>query len=60
MGADLDHHDSECFALETSKDHFVVFGIAPKQCTLDPFVDYDGYSISSEVSFPTVVDIMVI
>ena len=60
MGADLDHHDSECFALETSKDHFVVFGIAPKQCTLDPFVDYDGYSISYKGFLPSVVDIMVI
>ena len=29
-------------------------------CTLDSFVDHDGYSISSKGFLPTVVDIMVI
>ena len=29
-------------------------------CLLDSLVDYDGYSISSKGSWPTVVDIMVI
>ena len=29
-------------------------------CILDSLVDYDGYSISSKGSWPTVVDIMVI
>jgi len=29
-------------------------------CILDSFVDYEGYSISSKVFLPTVVDIMVI
>ena len=47
-------------ALETNKDHSVVFEIAPKYCILDSFVDYEDYSISSEGLLPTVVDIMVI
>ena len=38
----------------------VVFEIASKYCILDSFVDYDGYSISSEGFLPTVVNIMVI
>ena len=29
-------------------------------CILDSLVDYDGYSISSKGSWPTVVDIIVI
>ena len=59
-GIDLDYCDIEWFALETSRDHFVVFEIAPKYCILDSFVDYKGYSISSKGFLPTVVDIMVI
>ena len=43
-----------------NRDHSVVFEIAPKNCILDSFVDYDGYSISSKGFFFTVVDIMVI
>ena len=38
----------------------VISEIAPKYCILDSFVNYEGYSISSKVFFPTVVDIMVI
>ena len=60
QGIDLDYHDIEWFALETNRDHSVVFEIASKYCMSDSFVDYDGYSISSEGSLPTVVDIMVI
>ena len=41
-------------------DHSVVFDTAPKYCILDSFVDYEGYSISSKVFLPTVVDIVVI
>ena len=41
-------------------DHSVIFEIVPKYCILDSFVDYEGYSISSKVFLPTVVDIMVI
>ena len=57
---DLDYCDSEWFALETNRDHSVVFEIASKYCILDSFVDYDGYSISSKGFLPTVVDTMVI
>ena len=59
-GIGLDYHDIEWFALETNRDHFVVFEIALKYCILDSFVDYDGYAISSKGFLPTVVDIMVI
>ena len=47
-------------ALETNRDHSVVFEIAYKHCISDSFVDHDGYSISSKRFLPTVVDIMVI
>ena len=43
-----------------NRDRSVIFEIVPKYCILDSFVDYDGYSISSEGFLPTVVDIMVI
>ena len=59
-GIDLDYCDTEWFALETNRDHSVVFEIASKYCISDSFVDYDGYSISSKGFLPTVVDIMVI
>ena len=58
QGIDLDYHDIEWFALETNRDHSVVFEIASKYCISDSFVDHDGYSISSEGFLPTVVDIM--
>ena len=51
--------DIEWFALETNRDHSVIFEIASKYCISDSFVDYDGYSISSKGLLPTVVDIMV-
>ena len=59
-GIDLDYCDTEWFALETSRDHSVIFETASKYCILDSFVDSDGYSISSKGFLPTVVDIMVI
>ena len=59
-GLDLDYCDIEWFALETNTDHSVISEIASKYCISDPFVDYDGYSISSKGFLPTVVDIMVI
>ena len=59
-GIDLDYHDIEWFALETNRDHSVVFEIASKYCILDSFVDHDGYSISSKGFLPAVIDIMVI
>ena len=52
--------DIEWFALETNRDHSDVFEIPSKYRISDPFVDYDGYSISSKGFLPTVVDIMVI
>ena len=59
-GIDLDYCDIEWFALETNRDHSVVFEIASKYCILDSFVDSDDYSISSKGFLPTVVDILVI
>ena len=56
----LDYCDIEWFALETNRDHSVIFEIASKYCISDSFVDHDGHSISSEGFLPTVVDIMVI
>ena len=58
-GIDLDYCDLEWFALETNRDHSVIFEIAPRYCISDSFVDYDGYSISSKGLLPTVVDIMI-
>ena len=60
LGIDLDYCDIEWFALETNRDHSVIFEIASKNCISDSFVDHDDYSISSEGFLPTVVDIMVI
>ena len=57
---DLNYRDIEWFALETNRDHSVIFVTASKYCILDSFVDYDGYSISSKGFLPTVVDIMAI
>ena len=60
QGIDLDNCDIEWFALETNRDHSVVFEIASKAYISEPFVDYDGFSISSKGFLPTVVDIMII
>ena len=57
---DLDYCDIEWFALETNRDHSVVFEIASKYCILDSLVDHDGYSISSKGFLSALVDIMVI
>ena len=59
-GIDFNYSDIELFALETNRDHSVIFEIASKYCISDSLVDYEGYSISSKVFLPTVVDIMVI
>ena len=58
-GIDLDYCDIEWFALETNRDHSVIFEISSKYCISDSFVDYDCYSISSKGFLPTVVDIIV-
>ena len=60
QGIDLNYCDIECFALERSRDHSVVFETTPKYHILESFVDYEGYSISSKGFLTTVVDIMVI
>ena len=60
LGHRLGLRDIEWFALETNRDHSVVYEIVSKNCILDSFVDHDGYSISSKRFLPTVVDIMVI
>ena len=49
--------DIEWFALETNRDHSVVFEIASKYCISNSFVVYDAYSISSKGFMPTIVDI---
>ena len=59
-GIGLDYRDIEWFALETNRDHSVVFEIASKYCISNSFVDHDGHSISSGGFLPAVVDIMVI
>ena len=41
-GIDFDYCDIEWFALETKRDHSVVFEIATKYCISDSFVDYEG------------------
>ena len=38
-GIDLDYCDIEWFALETNRDHSIVFEIASSYCILDSFVD---------------------
>ena len=60
LGHRLGLRDTEWFALETNRDHSVVFEIASKYCISDSVVDHDGHSISSEGFLPAVVDIMVI
>ena len=53
----LDYHDILRFALETNRDHSVIFESAPKNCISDSFIDYADYSISSKGLFSTVVNI---
>ena len=58
VGRRLGFCDIEWFALETNRDHSVIFELAPKYCISDSFVDYEVYSISSKGFFPTVVVVM--
>ena len=60
LGLEVDYCVIEWFALETDRDHSVILDTAPKYCSLDSFVDYEGYSISFKGFFLTVVDIFVI
>ena len=48
------------FALETNRDHSIIFEITSKYCILDSFANYQGYSISSKGFLPKEVNIMVI
>ena len=41
-GIDLDYCDIEWFALETNRDHSVIFEIASKYRISDSFVDHDA------------------
>ena len=45
---DLDYCDIERFALETNRDHSVVFEIASKYCIWDSFVDHYIYYCGQE------------
>ena len=60
LGHRLELPNIEWFALETNRDHSVIFEISSKYCILDSFVDHDGYSISPKGFLPAVADIMVI
>ena len=44
-GIDLDYCNI-MFALETNRDHSVIFEIAPKYCISDSVVDHEGYCSS--------------
>ena len=55
LGHRLHYCDIEWFALETNRDHSVVFEMASNYCISESFVDYDGYSISSKGFLPTIV-----
>ena len=60
-GIDLDYCGIEWFALETNRNHSVIFEISPRYCISDSVVDYHGYSSFSKGFFlPIVIDIMVI
>ena len=59
-GINFSYCDIEWLALEMNRDHSVIFEIAPKYSISNSFVGYEGYSLSSRVFLPTVVNIMVI
>ena len=42
LGIDLDYNEIEWFALETNRDHPVIFEIAYKYCIWDSFVDHEA------------------
>ena len=57
-GKDLYYCDIEYFALETNRNHSVIFEVSPRYSFLT-LVDYKDYSISAKGFLSTVVDIMV-
>ena len=58
-GIDLGYCDIEWFALETNRDHSVVFELH-LSTAFQTLVYHDSYSISFKGFLATVVDIMVI
>ena len=50
-------HDSWTLMLKRNGDNSVVLEVAPKYYILDSSVEYEGYSISSRIFLPTVIDI---
>ena len=56
----MDYRDIAWLALETNRDHSVIFEIASKYCISDSLVDCDDYFISSKGFLPTVVDTMLV
>ena len=54
QGIYLDYCNIEWFALETNREHSVIFEIAFKYCISDSFLDHDGYSISSKGFLPRI------
>ena len=52
---DLRYCNTEWFALEMNRDHYVIFEIASRYCISDSFVDYDGYSISSNEFYTMII-----
>ena len=58
-GIDLEYCDIEWFALETNRDHCVIFEVVPSTA-FQTLYDYESYSISSKVFLSMVVDIIVI
>ena len=55
----MDYCDIEWLALEMNSDHLLFLKLHPSTA-FGYFVDYEGYSISSNGFLPTVVDIKVI
>ena len=51
-GIALDYCDIEWFALETNRDHSVIFEIAPKYCMSYFFVDYEATAFLLRNSCP--------
>ena len=55
----MDYCDMEWFALEMKREHSIIFEIAPKCCISDSFLDYETYSIPSNVFLSIAIEIMV-
>ena len=43
QNSDLDYCDIKWIALETNRDHSVIFEVASKYCILDSLVDHDWW-----------------